>query len=83
MVADAFVRTSGNDGILGYEDLDGVNSFIEVAYEFDNGMTHIGKILAREEHRVFAVEYFGGSTARFELEPHTVTVAARKQSIYC
>lgn len=37
--ADAFAKTSGNNGILGYEDLDGVNTFIEVAYEFDNGMS--------------------------------------------
>lgn len=35
--ADGFARTAGNNGAAGYEDLDAVNSYIEFAYDFDNG----------------------------------------------
>ena len=38
-VADAFTKSIGGKGIDGYERLDGINSFIEVAYDFDNGMS--------------------------------------------
>lgn len=37
--SDAFVRTAGNNGIRGYEDLDGANGYIEAAYFFDNEIT--------------------------------------------
>jgi outer membrane receptor protein involved in Fe transport len=37
--ADGFVRTAGNNGILGYEDLDAVNAYIEAEYTFDNDVT--------------------------------------------
>jgi outer membrane receptor protein involved in Fe transport len=33
---DGFARTSGNNGALGYEDLDSLDAYIEVAYSFDN-----------------------------------------------
>lgn len=34
--SDGFVRTAGNNGMLGYEDLDAVNGYISAAYFFDN-----------------------------------------------
>jgi len=37
--ADAFTKSMGGKGVLGYERLDGVNSFIELVYDFDNDMT--------------------------------------------
>ncbi len=36
---DAFARTAGNNGALGYEDLDSLNGYIEVTYEFGNEIT--------------------------------------------
>lgn len=39
-----------------------------IHFEFANGMTYQGRILARAKPSVFAVDYFG-SEARFELEP--------------
>ena len=46
------------------EERDGI-----VRFRFTNGMTHDGKILESQPHRLFSVEYFGGSNARFELSP--------------
>jgi len=37
--SDGFARTSGNNGILGYEDLDSINAYIELAYSFGNGVS--------------------------------------------
>lgn len=39
VAADAFAKTSGNNGILGYEDLDAVNTILEFEYEFENEMS--------------------------------------------
>ena len=38
-VADAFTKSMGGNGIDGYEDLEGVNTFIEFVYDFENDMT--------------------------------------------
>ncbi len=38
-LGDAFTKSMGGKGIDGYERLDGLNSFIEVAYDFENGMS--------------------------------------------
>ncbi len=38
-----------------------------IEFRFANGMTHRGRILEADPPRRFAVEYFGGSRARFEL----------------
>ena len=38
-----------------------------VSFEFSNGMRHEGPVVASEPGRLYAVEYFGGSEARFEL----------------
>ncbi len=38
-----------------------------VEFSFSNGMRWRGAVLAAERPRVFAVEYFGGSRASFEL----------------
>jgi iron complex outermembrane recepter protein len=38
-VSDAFVRTAGNNGTGGYEDLDGANGYLEATYFFDNEIT--------------------------------------------
>ena len=43
------------------------DGFIE--FEFVNGTRWRGAVLAARSPRVFAVEYFGGSRATFELEP--------------
>jgi uncharacterized protein YndB with AHSA1/START domain len=43
------------------------DGFIE--FEFVNGMQWRGRVLAAERPRSFAVEYFGGSHASFELQP--------------
>lgn len=37
--SDGFARISGNNGIAGYEDLDGANGYLEAAYFFDNEIT--------------------------------------------
>lgn len=33
---DAFARTSGNNGAMGYEDLDASNGYVELVYDFTN-----------------------------------------------
>ena len=38
-VGDAFTRSIGGKGVDGYERLDGLNTFIEVVYDFENGMS--------------------------------------------
>ncbi len=38
-VGEGFARTSGNNGVQGYEDLDSVSAYIELAYEFGNDMS--------------------------------------------
>ena len=38
-----------------------------VEFRFPNGMTHRGRVLAKDLPRRFAVEYFGGTTAEFVL----------------
>ncbi len=38
-VSDRFAKTSGNNGILGYEDLDSLASYIEVAYDLTDNIT--------------------------------------------
>jgi len=38
-VSDAFTRSIGGKGIDGYERLDGLNTFIELAYDFESGMS--------------------------------------------
>ena len=40
-----------------------------IEFEFVNGVTWRGAVLVEERPRMFAVEYFGGSRATFELEP--------------
>ena len=40
-----------------------------IEFEFVNGVAWRGAVLVEERPRVFAVEYFGGSRATFELEP--------------
>ncbi len=40
-----------------------------IDFEFVNGMRWRGSVLEAEPPRRFAVEYFGGSRATFELEP--------------
>ena len=40
-----------------------------IEFEFVNGMRWRGGVLEAERPRRFAVEYFGGSRATFELEP--------------
>ncbi len=40
-----------------------------IEFEFVNGMTWSGRVLAADPPRRYAVEYFGGSRAMFELEP--------------
>ncbi|MDH3533922.1 MAG: TonB-dependent receptor, partial [Gammaproteobacteria bacterium] len=37
--ADAFTKSMGGNGVLGYEELDGVNSFLEFVYDFENDMS--------------------------------------------
>jgi outer membrane receptor protein involved in Fe transport len=39
VAANGVAKSSGNNGILGYEDLDGIGSFVEVNYQFDNEMS--------------------------------------------
>lgn len=34
---DGFARVGGNNGVAGYEDLDAVNTYVEFAYNFENG----------------------------------------------
>ena len=34
---DGYARATGNNGIAGYEDLDSVSAYIDVAYSFENG----------------------------------------------
>jgi len=39
--ADAFTRQDRNRGIAGYEDVDANNGYLELLYDFDNGVTAI------------------------------------------
>ena len=39
--ADAFTRGDRNKGIAGYEDIDADNGYLELLYDFDNGVTAI------------------------------------------
>jgi len=37
--ADAFTKSDRNNGTAGYEDIDANNGYLEIFYEFDNGIT--------------------------------------------
>ena len=38
-VGNSFVQTAGNNGVAGYEDLDSVNTYVDLVYEFTNQMS--------------------------------------------
>lgn len=39
VAGDAFAKSSGNNGALGYEDLDAINTILEFEYDFENDMS--------------------------------------------